>query len=63
MNMASLDNSPKIKVIIRKRPLSKKEMQAKELDIIEVLKQQSVIVREQKFNINHFNLGFLFLKY
>jgi hypothetical protein len=39
MNMASLDNSPKIKVIIRKRPLSKKETQAKELDIIEVVKQ------------------------
>lgn len=32
------DNSPKIKVVIRKRPLSKKEIQQKELDIIEVVK-------------------------
>ena len=33
-----VDNSPKIKVVIRKRPLSKKETLQKELDIIEVLK-------------------------
>jgi len=43
-----VDSSPKIKVVIRKRPLSKKEINQKEMDIIEVVNKVSVIVRELK---------------
>ena len=39
---------PKIRVVIRKRPLSKKEVGRGEHDAVEVVGQQAVVVREQK---------------
>jgi len=38
---------PKIRVIVRKRPINKREAQKKELDIIEN-KNNTVIVKESK---------------
>lgn len=43
-----LDSIPKIRVVIRKRPLTKRELLKSEQDIIEVRGTQSIIVREQK---------------
>lgn len=43
-----LSNEPKIKVVIRKRPISKKETAKANVDIIEVRSNQSVIVKETK---------------
>lgn len=42
-------DTPQIRVAIRKRPLSRKETQNKDIDIIEVKHPQTVIVRESKF--------------
>ena len=44
-----MDNTQKIRVAIRKRPMSRKEVSNKDIDIIEVNPPQSVIVRELKF--------------
>jgi len=44
-----LDNTPKIRVIIRKRPLGKKELQKNDVDILEVKGPQTVAVRETKY--------------
>ena len=38
----------KIKVVVRKRPISKKEEQKGEKDIIEVSDSKNLVVREQK---------------
>lgn len=43
-----LDNTPKIRVVIRKRPLSKKELQKNEIDIIDIRGPQTAVVRETK---------------
>lgn len=40
---------PKIRVVVRKRPPSKKEIQKKEMDIIETRGTQTVIVKELKY--------------
>ena len=40
---------PKIRVAIRKRPLSRKEVQNKDIDIIEAIEPNSIIVRELKY--------------
>lgn len=46
------DNTPKIKVYIRKRPLGKKEIMRNEQDILEIRDVQTVVVKENKyFNI------------
>ena len=42
------DNAPKIRVVIRKRPLGKKEMQRGEPDIIDIRGDQTVVARETK---------------
>ena len=42
------DNLPKIRVVVRKRPLNKKETQKNDADIIEIRRPQTVIVREMK---------------
>ena len=42
------DNTPKIRVVIRKRPLNKKELQRNEIDIIDKRGPQTVIVKELK---------------
>ena len=43
-----LDNTPKIRVCIRKRPLTKKEIQRNDADIIDIRGPQTVVVRETK---------------
>ena len=45
-------DAPKIKVLIRKRPLSKREIQKNEPDIIDVRDPQSVVVRENKTKVD-----------
>ena len=42
------DSTPKIRVVIRKRPLNKREIQRNEIDIIEKRGPQTVIVKELK---------------
>ena len=43
------DNLPKIRVVVRKRPLNRKEIQKNDADIIEIRRPQTVIVREMKY--------------
>lgn len=43
-----LDNIPKIRVIIRKRPLGKKELSKGDNDIVDVRGAQTAVVRETK---------------
>lgn len=45
-------NIPKIRVCIRKRPLTKKELAKSERDIIEVKAEDEVIIREQKVKLD-----------
>ena len=45
-------NAPKISVVIRKRPVSKKEQTKNDLDIIEVRGAQTVAVRETKQKVD-----------
>jgi len=42
------DNTPKIKVVIRKRPISKKELSKGDVDIIDIRGPQTVVVSEMK---------------
>lgn len=42
------DRAPKIRVVVRKRPMSRKEESRGEDDIIEIRDQCTVVVREQK---------------
>jgi hypothetical protein len=42
------DSTPKIRVVIRKRPLNKREIQRSEVDIIEKRGPQTVVVKELK---------------
>lgn len=42
------DNLPKIRVVVRKRPMNKKELQKNDADIIEIRRPQTMIVREMK---------------
>jgi hypothetical protein len=44
----NIDNIPKIRVAVRKRPLNKKELNRNEMDIIDIRKGNSVIVKELK---------------
>ena len=44
--------TPKIKVLIRKRPLSKRELQKADMDIIDIRDPQSIIVRENKTKVD-----------
>jgi hypothetical protein len=39
---------PKIRVVVRKRPLNKKELSKNDLDIIELRGPQKIIVKELK---------------
>ena len=45
-------NIPKIRVIIRKRPLSKKEISKNEKDVIDIKEKKKVIVKEQKQKVD-----------
>lgn len=40
--------TPKIRVLVRKRPMNKKELSRGENDIVCIEKDQTVIVKEQK---------------
>lgn len=51
LNAEGLVNSkdiPKIRVIVRKRPANKKELQRNDIDIIETKGSQTVVVKELK---------------
>jgi hypothetical protein len=45
---SSIDSIPKIRVIVRKRPLNKKEVSKNEMDIIDIRNSNTVIVKELK---------------
>ena len=49
---ASYENIPKIRVIIRKRPLSKKEQSKNEKDVIDIKENKKVIVKEKKQKVD-----------
>ena len=53
-DLASILNTPipKIKVIVRKRPLNSKEINKKEIDIISIKDYSKVIVSEQKIGLD-----------
>lgn len=44
----STESIPKIRVVVRKRPLNKKEHNRSEMDIIDIRNGNSVIVKELK---------------
>lgn len=48
MEEKKIDNLPKIRVAVRKRPMSKKEIQKNDIDIIESKGNNTVIVKELK---------------
>lgn len=43
-----METHPRIRVVVRKRPLSKKEIQGNEADIVEVDSACSLVVKEVK---------------
>ena len=51
-NVIPYENIPKIRVIIRKRPLSKKEISKNEKDVIDIKEKKKVIVKEQKQKVD-----------
>lgn len=44
-----ISDQPKIRVVIRKRPLNRKEIGRNEQDVVEVVNNNEVSVREQKY--------------
>lgn len=44
----SYHSIPKIRVVVRKRPLNKKELKKGELDVVEIPSDTNVIVKEAK---------------
>ena len=42
------DKTPKIRVLIRKRPISKKQIQKGDQDIVTVEEGQTILVKEEK---------------
>lgn len=45
-------DTPKIRVVIRKRPLNKKETSRNDTDIINVISKDQMIVREEKVKVD-----------
>ena len=41
-------NIPKIRVVVRKRPLTGKEQRRNEQDVLEVITPEDLVVKEQK---------------
>ena len=41
----------RIKVVVRKRPISKKEILKSDFDVIEVIHPQTVLVKDTRYNI------------
>ena len=55
MQQNNLGMQEKIRVIIRKRPINKKEIQKNDIDIIEPHKNlKTVIAKELKYNLNNY---------
>lgn len=52
MILEESDSAPKIKVLIRKRPLGKREIQKNESDIIDIRDPLTVTVRENKTKVD-----------
>lgn len=48
MDSQDIKRIPKIQVMIRKRPLTRKEKKKNEKDIVDVLNGQTIIVNEKK---------------
>lgn len=46
--LEEMDDQPKIRVVIRKRPLNKKEQNKSETDVVEMSNGADVKVREHK---------------
>jgi len=44
---------PKIRVVVRKRPINKKEISKSDMDIIETKGTQTIIVKELKYFFDH----------
>lgn len=53
MQYEKAGEQPKIRVVIRKRPLNRKEAARGEQDVVEVAHSNEVIVREQKYLSYH----------
>lgn len=43
-----MESQPRIRVVVRKRPLSKKEVQQEDVDIVDVDSSTSLVVKELK---------------
>ena len=46
----------KIKVVVRKRPLSQKEIEKNDIDIIEKRTRENIVVKEPKYKLLELNL-------
>jgi kinesin family protein 2/24 len=46
--LANIKEPPKIRVVVRKRPLTSKESKRADTDVIDILDDQSLIVKELK---------------
>jgi len=44
----NIKEPPKIRVVVRKRPLTKKELARNDTDVLEIIAEDSLIVREMK---------------
>jgi len=51
-NFNFIDNTPKIRVAIRKRPLNRKELQRNDADIVDIRGVQTSVVRETKTKVD-----------
>lgn len=47
-NLINYSNLPRIRVCVRKRPANKKEIQNNDIDILEILNNNSLVVKELK---------------
>lgn len=48
LSFDSLKDIPKIRVVVRKRPMNKKEIAKSDMDIIETKGEKTIIVKELK---------------
>ena len=52
INIPSYQSIPKIRVIVRKRPLSKKELSKSDQDVVEIRNNRQVVVKELKVKVD-----------
>lgn len=50
--MDNFDNLPKIRVVVRKRPLNRKEMDKKDPDILTLVGDNTLLVKELKTKVD-----------